>query len=134
MLLNPVRRSTSSLYCKHNCRAHTPIRPNLTYMFPIICLVFQVEAINKAIAKYNLTRDEILKWLSLYGEIVYPGQRHSVRGLLVMYEGQANDPPNIAIYVWISPFGFKYTFRIFENNQIHCLRGFYDMYSIWVEK
>jgi hypothetical protein len=103
-------------------------------MFPIICLVLQAEAINKAITKYNLRRDEILDWLSIYGEIVYLGQRHSVRGLLVMHEGKVNDPPENALYVLISPFGFKYTFRIFENSQIHCLRGFYDMYSKWVEK
>lgn len=103
-------------------------------MFPIICLVLQAEAINKAIAKYNLRRDEILNWLSLYGEVVYPGQRHSVRGLLVMYEGNAKDPPENALFVWISPFGFKYIFRIFADNQIHCSRSFYDMYSKWVEK
>lgn len=40
--------------------------------FPIISIYNQYKVINKSIKKYNLSRAEVLMWLSVYGEISMP--------------------------------------------------------------
>ena len=38
--------------------------------FPVICLSDQLEAINYVVNKNDLSQQNILHWLSLYGEVV----------------------------------------------------------------
>jgi hypothetical protein len=49
-------------------------------MFPIICLYWQIEAINRCIKRYKLSKGAIYGWLSYYGELVKPHEDSNLRG------------------------------------------------------
>ena len=47
--------------------------------FPIIVLADQLNAINDAILKYKLSRQDVLDWFDIYGELVMPSKSHSIK-------------------------------------------------------
>lgn len=38
-------------------------------MFPIICLYSQLEQVNDVIKRHKLSKDSVLRWLGMYGEV-----------------------------------------------------------------
>lgn len=49
-------------------------------MFPIICLYWQIEPVNRYIKRFELSKEAIYSWLAYYGELVKPHEESKLRG------------------------------------------------------
>lgn len=99
-------------------------------VFPIIMLTDQFDAINHAIVRDELSRDDVLEWFDFYGELIMPNQDHSLRTLPLHLPVNKTADGYALIYIFKSKFGKLDVFRFAHENNTLMLarplsRGFY---------
>lgn len=83
--------------------------------FPIIMLTDQFDAINHAIVENQLSRDDVIRWLNWYGEVVRQNQDHPVRSSMHILEAFPVPDGMPEHYIFVSRYGYYLYIRISEK-------------------